>query len=301
VWGVLAGELVVGQRVVVRRPHRRVLVAGVRLACRELVRRRRVLPPRWRRLVRRRPHRRVLVAGVRLACRELVRRRCVLPPRGRRRRMPVRVARRARHHRPRVGRVPRRAGGHPVRRRRLPVHWRRRQPAPAVRLPLHLHFVGSTPSSKIQIRLQNLPTRMQFVTPGQRTERSRGMRARRACPLRRPHLGVLVALVLHTRLATPLREPIGAAPSVAAVDSAHACVPGAHVDATADATADGAQLRTGVLRLRGGGPKKAPKSGKQVQAKVKPGHPARACVCRMRANCARRGGVQSAKRRRRDA
>jgi len=112
---------------------------------------------------------------------------------------------------------------------------------------------------------------------------------------------VLVALVLHTRLATPLREPIGAAPSVAAVDSAHACVPGAHVDATADATADGAQLRTGVLRLRGGGPKKAPKSGKQVQAKVKPGHPARACVCRMRANCARRGGVQSAKRRRRDA
>ena len=125
VWGVLAGELMAGQRVVL--------------------------------LVRRRPHRRVLVAGVRLACRELVRRRCVLPPRGRRRRMPVRVARRARHHRPRVGRVPRRAGGHPVRRRRLPVHWRRRQPAPAVRLSLHLHFVGSTPSSKIQIRLQNLP------------------------------------------------------------------------------------------------------------------------------------------------
>ena len=162
--------------------------------------------------------------------------------------------------------MPRCAWGHPVRGRRLPVRrrWVRRRPRVRV---CSLHPFRCSGDAKQNSKSSEFAHG--FVIEMQ---------------LSGLFLGALVAL-LHagSHLATPLREPVGAPPAVVDPDRARgACVP-----------VDGAAMmaweqRRGIMRLRGGGPKKAPKSGKQAQAKVKPALlAARAGVRRRRANAAR--------------
>ena len=107
-------------------------------------------------------------------------------------------------------------------------------------------------------------------------------------------VGAIVAIVLHARLVTPSCQPRRAATaqSIAALAQL-ADGPGWPRSEGVDAASCGPLYcgrRPGMMRLRGGGPKKekAPKSGKQAQAKVDPWRPAHACAWTPRASAAPR-------------
>jgi hypothetical protein len=107
-------------------------------------------------------------------------------------------------------------------------------------------------------------------------------------------VGAIVAIVLHARLVTPSCQPRRAATaqSIAALAQL-ADGPGWPRSEGVDAACCGPLYcgrRPGMMRLRGGGPKKekAPKSGKQAQAKVGLWRLAHACAWKPRASAAPR-------------
>ena len=108
----------------------------------------------------------------------------------------------------------------------------------------------------------------------------------------RASFGALVALMLHERLVTPSCQPrrTATAQSIAALAQL-ADGPGGPRSEGVDAACCGPRFwRPGMMRLRGGGPKKekAHKSGKQAQAKVDAWRSAHACARKPRASAAPR-------------